>query len=176
MRTLSATSRIRFATFTRHHAPQHQEIAEVVEIGVVGDGVAEPDADGFVDLARAAVARRHQLLYPLEFGGQRRLRWKMDARRLEQSPRSLLREVLDAHAAVAGPLIGGRILAVIHGHECQLVQPGGDSAVRRDKPGGQAAAHGDAEDGVVAERHRSGQRRHLAIVHHFEGDAAPGRL
>src|SRR5271157_243682 len=44
-------------TNARHHAAQHQEIADVVEIGAVGDGVAEPDADGFVDLARTAVAR-----------------------------------------------------------------------------------------------------------------------
>src|ERR1019366_7920131 len=49
-------------SFAGHHAAQHQEVAEIVEIGAVGDGVAEPDADGLVDLARAAVARRHQLL------------------------------------------------------------------------------------------------------------------
>ena len=96
-------------TFARHHAAQHQQVAEVVEIGVVGDGVAEPDADGLVDLARAVVARRHQLLHPLELGGKRHLRWKIDARRLEQSPHGLLREVLHAHAAVARPLIGGRV-------------------------------------------------------------------
>jgi hypothetical protein len=48
--------------------------------------------------------------------------------------------------------------------------------LRRDVSGGQAAAHGDAQHGVVAQRHRAGQRRHFAVVHHFERNAAPGRL
>ena len=74
---------------------------------------------------------------------------------------------------VARPFVRRRVLAVIHRHESQLVQPAGDGALRRDVSGGQAAAHGDAQHGVVAQRHRPRQRRHFAIVHHFEGNAAP---
>jgi len=38
------------------HATQHLEIAELVVVRVRGDGVAEVDADGFVDPAGALVA------------------------------------------------------------------------------------------------------------------------
>ncbi len=43
----------------------------------------------------------------------------------------------------------------------------------RHVSGGQAAAHGDSQHRVVAQRHRSRQRRHFAIVHHVERNAAP---
>ena len=52
----------------------------------------------------------------------------------------------------------------------------GDVALRRDEAGGEAAADGDAEHGVVVERHGAGERGDFAIVDHVEGDAVPGGL
>ncbi len=51
------------------HAAQHQQIAHIVEIGVMRDGITEIDADGLVNPARALVARGHQRLHLLQFIG-----------------------------------------------------------------------------------------------------------
>ena len=80
------------AAFARHHTPEHQQVAEIVKVGVVRDGVAEIDADGFVDLARALVAR-HKLkgtkkAAPAEPEGEVRREKTTDAidRKLNRTP------------------------------------------------------------------------------------------
>ena len=62
---------------------------------------------------------------------------------------------------------------IVDRRERQLVQPRSDVALRRDVAGGLARAQRDAEHGVVAERHRPGQRGDFAVVDDLEGDAVP---
>src|ERR1017187_9941125 len=89
---------------------------------------------------------------------------------------SLLGKVLRADAGIAGPFVDGRVFAVVDGDEGELVEPGGDIALRGDVAGGKRAAEGDAEDSIVVEGHGTGQRGDFAIVDHVEGNAVPGRL
>src|ERR1017187_2675010 len=75
----------------------------------------------------------------------------------------------------------GGVRAVSDGDEGELVEPGGDVALRGDVPGGERAAEGDAEHGVGvlrsrAESHGAGERGDFAIVDHVEGNAVPGGL
>src|SRR5476649_2228534 len=164
------------AAIARHHAAQHQKVAEVIHVRVGCDVVAEVDADGFVNPESPRVAGGGQFLNVFKFHGKRHVGRQFDAGGPEQTADGLLGEVLCADAAIAGPFVHGRVLAIIHGDEGQFIEPGGDGALRRDESGGQAAAHGDAEDPVVIERHGTGQSGDFAIVHHVEGDAAPGCL
>ena len=102
------------AALAGHHAAQHEQVADLVEIREVGDGVAEVDADGFVDLARARVARGHQFLHFHQLFGQRHLLRQVDAGGGKQPAHGLLGEVLHAHALVARPLVHGGVFAVVH--------------------------------------------------------------
>ena len=101
---------------------------------------------------------------------------EIDAGRAEQAAHGLLRKILRANAGVAGPLVGGGVRAVIHRDEGEFVQPAGDVALRGDEAGSETAAHRDAQDGVVAKRHGTGERRDFAIIDHVEGNAVPGGL
>src|SRR5690242_417170 len=98
----------------------------------------------------------------------------VDAGRGEQATDGLLREVLHAAAAVAGPLVERGRRVVVDGDEGQLVQPAGDVTVAVHEAGRGAGAEGDAQDGVSADRHRAGQRCHLTIVDDGERNAREG--
>ena len=65
----------------------------------------------------------HQFLHLLQLDWQRHFCGQIDAGLRQQTSHSLLGKVLDAHATVARPLIGRRILAIVHRHESQFVQP-----------------------------------------------------
>lgn len=150
-------------------------MAEVVEVGVVGEGVAEVDADGVVDLGGALVAIGHEGLDVFEFFGEAHFGvFDGDAGGGEEAADGLLGEVLDAAAVVAGPFVGGGVCAVVDGGEGEFVEPGGDVAFGVDVAGGGAGAEGEAEDGVDAEGHGAGEGGDLAVVGDFEGDAVPG--
>ena len=102
----------------------------------------------------------------------------MPARRVDAGDRhqpadALLREILRADAVVARPLVDRRRRVVVDRHERELVQPRRDVAVGRDVAGGGAGAERDAENRVGAERHRAGERGHLAVVHHLERHVVP---
>ena len=101
---------------------------------------------------------------------------EIDAGGSEQAADGLLRKILRADAGVAGPFVDMGVFAVIDGDEGEFVEPGGDVALRGDETGGETAAQGDAEDGVIVERHGAGERGDFAIVDHIEGDAVPGGL
>src|SRR5271156_2694789 len=57
--TLAGRLENQVATRAAHYTAQHQQIADLVEIGVMSDVVAQVDADGFINLARARIASRH---------------------------------------------------------------------------------------------------------------------
>ena len=176
-RTSVAIERIRSPPAPGQHAAEHQQIAHLVEIGVGGDVVAEVDADGLVDPAgaRSSPAAISFCTCSSLTGSGISVGRSIPAGASSRSD-GLLREVLRAHAAVAGPFVRRGVLAIIHRHEGEFVQPRRDRALRRDVAGGQAAAHGDAEHGAIVERHRAGERGDFAIVHHVERNAAPGLL
>ena len=69
-----------------------------------------------------------------------------------------------------------RAFAVIDRDEGEFVEPGSDVALRGHEAGRETAAEGDAEHGVIVERHRAGERGDFAIVDHVERDAVPGGL
>ena len=148
-------------------------MADDVELGVVRDGVAEAYPDGLIDVCRAIITTGHELLHLDEFFRERKFRVKLDARWLEQPSHRLLREILNTATHVAGPLINGRIRSVVNRREGQFVHPGGDVAFGRDVADRLAGAERHTEHGVLPKSHRTGQRRHLSVVHHVEGNVFP---
>ena len=109
--------------------PRMSRLRIVVEVRVVRDGVAEADADGFVDPPRALVARGHERSAPrrvarrnfISAGNSMPASWR-------EARDALLGEILHGAAAVAAPLVGGRIGAVVDRREGEFVEP------RRDEP------------------------------------------
>jgi hypothetical protein len=151
-------------------------VANIVEVGVVREGVAEECADGLVNFFGAFVAGVHELLDFLEFFGQWKLRWKFDSAAAVQACDGLLGKIEGADAVVAGPFVDGGLRIVIDWCEGEFVKPGGDVAVGSDVAACGAGAHRDAEDGIDAERHRAGEGGDFAVVCHFEWDVIPGAL
>src|SRR5512140_1041057 len=96
---------------------------DVIEIGVVGEAVAEIDADALPDLASALMPRLKLLLNDFEAVGVREACWNLDARPGSQSEDALLGEIGSAATAVTRPFIDRRIGTVIDRGEGQLVQP-----------------------------------------------------
>src|SRR5262249_4556312 len=115
-----------------HDPAEDEQIADLVEIGVGRDGVPEINADGFVDLHGARVARGGKLLDALELDWKRHIRRKVDAGGGEQAAYGLLRKILGSDAAISGPLVHVGALLVIVGDEGELVEPARDRALRRD--------------------------------------------
>ena len=157
-------------------AAEDEEVVDVVEVGVVREGVAEVGADGLVNFLRARIAFGHEGLHEFEFFGERQAEVGGDAGGDEEAADGLLGEVLRADAVVAAPFVARGVGAVVHGGEGEFVDPGGDVAVAVDVAGGEAGAEGEAEDGVFAEGHRAGEGGDFAVVDDFEGDAGPGLL
>ena len=110
----------------------------------------------------------------MSFSGSGSFGSSLDARRREQPSDALLREVLHAAAVVPGPFVGRRLGIVIHRHKGQLVKPGGDVALGVHVAARSARAEGNAQNAVLAQRHRARQRGDLAIVHNLQGDVVPG--
>ena len=145
-------------------------MVHVVEVRVMGQGIAQVDANGFPDLPRAGMARFQMGLdglQPCGFG----VAFRRQAHLGRQAEDRLLGEVLGPHAAVARPFIHGRIGRIIHGREGQFVQPIGDATFPVDVPDRLAGAHGDAQDGVDAQGHGASQRGDFAIVDDLQGHA-----
>jgi hypothetical protein len=71
------------------------------------------------------------------------------------------------------PLIHRRAGIEVNRHEGQLIQLGGEAAAAVNVAAGLARPQSQAQDGIVVECHRSGQRGDFAVVHHGQGDTAP---
>ena len=81
-----------------------------------------------------------------------------------------------AATAIARPFIDGCVGIIVDGTKRQLVQPCGQLAPGRDVTARLAGAQRNAQHRVVLKGHGPGERCHFAIVHHDEGDSAPGAL
>ena len=157
-------------------AAEDEQVAQVVEVRAVRDGVAEADADRLVDEPRARIARSHELLHLDETFGEFHLGGKVQPGEGREAGHTLLAEILHRAAGVAAPLIDRRVVAVVHGGKGEFVEPRGDRAVGVDVTAGDARAHRDAEHGVFTHAHRASQGRDFAIIHHLERHAAPRLL
>ena len=148
-------------------------MADVIEPGVVGDGVAEVHADALVDLRGHGVARGHLLLHHLQLLGRGQALVQLDARGGGQLDHRILGEVLHTAAVVAAPLVHHGGLAGVHRDEGQLIEPTQDVHVLVHKARGLAGAHGDAQDVAAVQIHGPGQGGHVAVVGHLDGDILP---
>ena len=72
------------ATLAGCHAPQNQQMLEVIKIRIVRQAVAEINADGFINLRRAGVALGGQALNFLEPFGQAHFARQFDFGRRQQ--------------------------------------------------------------------------------------------
>ena len=162
-----------FASGTAGDAAEDEHVAQVIEVGPMGHGIAEAGADGLVEACGPFIAGGHVFLNFHEALGQRERGGDVEACGRDEASDGLLAEELDAAAAVAAPFVGRTIRPVIDRGEGQFIEPTGDVALGGDQTSRGAGAHGDAEHGVDAERHGGGQRGDFAVIHHVEGDAIP---
>ena len=75
---------------------------------------------------------------------------------------------MHATTEIAGPFVGRPLNAIIDRHESELAEPVSKVALGVDKAGGNAGAHGNAQNGVAVQRHRSSERRDVPVVKNFE--------
>ena len=149
-------------------------MADLVEVRVVGDGVAQVDAHGLPDLPRPGVAGLQQILDGLQALGVGHPHRQLDARGRGQAEHALLAEVECPGAAVATPLVHRGVGAVVHGGEGQLVEPAQQVAFGVHVARGLAGAQGDAEDPILAQAHGPGQSRDIPVVGDLQGHAQLG--
>ena len=160
------------ATGARGDPAEDEEVLDVVELGVVGDGVAEAGADGVVDFPGTVVAGLHGVLDFDELFGEGHAA-EVEAGGFGEAGDALLGEVLDAAAAVFGPFVEGGVFAVVDGGKGEFVEPRGDVAVGIAVADGLGGAHGDAEKGVGIHAHGAGEGGDFAVVDDVKGDVVP---
>ncbi len=116
------------AAFAGGDAAEDEHVVEVVEVEVVGDGVAEVGADGLVDGGGAFVAGLHEFLDFDESFGESHFVGEIDFGSGEEFVDGLLGEVECADAGVAGPFVGGGLGVVVNGGEGEFVEPAEDAS------------------------------------------------
>ena len=121
-------------------------------------------ADGAENILCPLVAALGQRLYGLELlrGGQPLV--QRDAGGGRELDDGVLREILAAHAPVAGPFVDGGRFAQIDRRERQLVEPAEQIAAAVNVPCRLTRTHGKAHDAAVLQTHRARERGHVAVV------------
>jgi hypothetical protein len=155
---------------SRGDAAEREEVLEGVMVGILGQGIAEVDADGFEDAGRAWIALLMEVLHGFELVRGMPDR-KGDPGVVSEAHHGLLGEILHPAAKVARPFIGGGVRMVIDGSEGEFVEPTGDATFGVEVTGRLAGAHGDAQEPMHAERHGAGEGGDIAVVGDFEGNA-----
>ena len=107
----------------QRNAAHEKNFLDVIKLCVMGNRIAEVGADGPVDVGGPRVAMIHQSLHLAQLPTFRHAFWEAQAGSGGQPDHRLLGEILHAAAAVARPLIHGRIVSVIDGREREIVHP-----------------------------------------------------
>ena len=143
---------------------------DIVELGVISDGIAEIGTDGIIDGHRTGVTLLHQSLHHLQLLGRAEGRIQLNTRSGSQLDNAVLRKILNAATVVAGPLIHHSVGVVVHGGKSQLIEPTGDIALRIHVTHRLGGAHSYAQHGVVVQIHSARQCGNVTIVGYLNRD------
>ena len=153
-------------------------MADVIELGILHDRVAQIDTDVGKDTLGAGIIGFHQLLNHLQFLGRGQGGVQRNTGPGRQLDDRVLREVFTAHADITGPFVGHGVLIQVNGGKGKLVDPAQHLSVLVDIANGLAGAHGDAHERTGIHAHGAGQRGHVSVVgdhnrHIADGCAGP---
>ena len=159
--------------FAGGDAAEQQQMLELVEVRIVGERVAEVAADGAVDGGGARIVFGHRFLYELELLRQRGPGGEVETGLARDAAHRLLRQIACPDAEVAGPFVARSVGsgAVVHRRECEFIQVVGQAAVGTDIADRLAGSHREAEQPVLSEADRPGQRGDFAVIQYDERHA-----
>mmetsp|Transcript_119676 Transcript_119676/g.267363 ORF Transcript_119676/g.267363 Transcript_119676/m.267363 type:complete len:473 (+) Transcript_119676:160-1578(+) len=167
------------------HTAHDHHVLDLQVLAVLGDGVAQVNADSLVDLARLRLCGRvlHGRLNLLQALRMRRVArgvhvWvirhhvggEIDTALLCQPGGGTLAQIHGGVAPVGGPGVARALGIEVVGAVGVLVDPTREVAVRIHIARALTAAERNTEEASLADHLPTGHRSHLAIVDHLDGD------